>query len=120
MINEASQYGNVIVIINNDNWLRVKKGYVFMPQQERAEIIKNLKNVEHVYITNHKEKDADMSVCEALKIIKPEIFCNGGDRLSNNIPEVKVCEELGIKIIFNVGGNKIQSSSKLVEHAQIW
>ena len=31
MIRDASRYGDVMVIINSDDWLQRKKGYVFMP-----------------------------------------------------------------------------------------
>ena len=35
MILEASEFGDVIVIANSDDWLLRKKGYVFMPYEER-------------------------------------------------------------------------------------
>ncbi len=40
------------------------------------------------------------------------IFAKGGDRFSYEIPEAKVCERLGIKIVDSLG-KKIQSSSNL-------
>ena len=44
-----------------------------------------------------------------------DIFANGGDRKNTkDIPEYEICKENGIKMIFGVGGGKIQSSSKLV------
>ena len=46
------------------------------------------------------------------------MFVNGGDRTNSNTPEKKLCEELGIKMLWNVGGGKIQSSSDLVSSAQ--
>ena len=48
MIREASEWGDVIVAINSDDWLIRKKGYVFMPWEERAEIIGNIKGVDGV------------------------------------------------------------------------
>ena len=47
--------------------------------------------------------------------MRPHFFGNGGDRLSDNVPEVELCKELGIKMVFNLGGEKIQSSSDLVQ-----
>ena len=46
--------------------------------------------------------------------VKPDIFANGGDRKSDNVPEVALCDKLGIELRWNVGGEKIQSSSELV------
>ena len=42
MIRDAANLGNVIVIANSDDWLMRKKGYIFMPWKERAEILKNI------------------------------------------------------------------------------
>jgi cytidyltransferase-like protein len=109
-IQNAAQLGQLIVILNSDKWLIRKKGYAFMKWHERAEIIRGLKGVHDVVSVD----DGDGSVCEALKRIKPDIFANGGDRFADNIPEKKLCEDLGIEMVFNVGGDKYQSSSKLV------
>ncbi|HLC81518.1 MAG TPA: adenylyltransferase/cytidyltransferase family protein [Candidatus Nanoarchaeia archaeon] len=119
MFQEAKKAGDkLIVIINNDHWLRKKKGHEFMPQEERVEIIKALECVDEVILTNHSENPADMSVCESLRQIKPNIFANGGDRKEDNTPEHQVCAELGIKMIFNIGGGKIQSSSWLISRSK--
>lgn len=108
----------LVVILNNDNWLQTKKGFVFMPEKERAEIILSLPFVDKVYITKHKRQDSDMSVCGALKELRPAIFANGGDRKGKkDIPESKVCEDIGIKMAFNVGGGKVQSSSWMIRDA---
>ena len=42
MIQEASKYGHVVAIVNSDDWLMRKKGYIFMPFDERCEILKLL------------------------------------------------------------------------------
>ena len=49
-----------------------------------------------------------------LERLQPDAFANGGDRKTNNTPEMDVCERLGIEMLWNVGGGKIQSSSELV------
>lgn len=106
----------LVVILNNDNWLKQKKGYVFIPENERKEIIEAIKYVDEVVLTGHGKNTKDKSVCEELKKIRPDIFANGGDRKLDNIPEVPVCEKIGCKMIFNIGhGGKIQSSSWLVD-----
>lgn len=105
----------LIVILNNDNWLKKKKGFVFIPQNERKEILESIKWVDRVVLTKHGPNPKDMSVNEELKKIKPNIFANGGDRRRNNIPEVAVCNKINCKMVFNVGrGGKIQSSSWLL------
>ena len=114
MIREAASLGDVIVIANSDNWLERKKGYVFMPYVERREILFNIKGVVDVV----EALDEDNTVCESLRKIKPDVFANGGDRKSGNVPEYDVCAKLGIEMRFGVGGNdKPQSSSWLVAKA---
>lgn len=117
MFQEAKKLGDkLIVIINNDNWLMKKKGYVFMPQEERREIIEALECVDEAVLTGHEEDCEDMSVCADLKKVRPDIFANGGDRTKKNIPEIPVCKSINCKMIFSIGfGGKIQSSSWLLE-----
>lgn len=110
MIRAAASFGSVIVVANSDNWLYRKKGYNFMGFKERREILMAIKGVVDVIAVD----DKDGTVCEALRRIKPTYFANGGDRTSTNTPEKAVCEELEITMIWNVGGQKIQSSSELV------
>lgn len=118
LINEAKRLGNrLVVIVNNDNWLKQKKKYVFMNETDRVEIIKNLRSVDEVILTKHQKNPTDMSVYEELKEVRPDIFANGGDRKSDNIPEYQLCDELGIHMAFNIGGEKIRSSSELVRKA---
>ena len=113
MIQEASKHGHVTVIVNSDDWLMRKKGYIFMPFEERCEILRGFTSTSKTTFVD----DADGTVCEALRRIKPDYFANGGDRKTNNTPEMDVCEELGIEMLWGVGGGKIQSSSTLVNDA---
>lgn len=112
MILEASRYGKVIVILNSDDWLLRKKGYFFMPWKERKEIILSIKGVSDVISVD----DTDGTVCEALSRVTPKYFGNGGDRKEHNTPEGNLCKKLGIEMIWNLGGDKIQSSSDLVNN----
>ena len=115
MIAEAANHGDVIVIANSDAWLMRKKGYIFMTWEERQEILYNFKGVVDVL----EARDDDGSVCKTLRRLKPDIFANGGDRKDDNTPEVALCEELDIEMLWNMGGEKIQSSSELVaKHLQ--
>lgn len=117
LFQEAKALGDrLIVIINNDDWLTKKKGYVFISENERIEIIQSIRYVDEVILTNHVKNPADMSVCGMLEKIRPHIFANGGDRNQHNIPELDMCKKIGCDVIFNVGsGGKVQSSSWLLE-----
>ncbi len=125
MFNEAKKLGDeLIVILNNDNWLKKKKGYAFMHQDERKELIESFRAVDKVVFTKHEEDFVDRSVCHILEEIRPDIFAQGGDRdqkdantaSSSLNPEQELCNRLGIELAFNVGaGGKVQSSSWLVE-----
>ncbi len=117
MFQEAKKLGDkLVVILNNDHWLKAKKGYVFMPQTERKEIIEAIAGVDQVVLTRHPENPKDMSVCADLRRLRPTIFANGGDRHHANVPEVPVCASIGCEMIFNVGrSGKVQSSSWLLD-----
>ena len=124
LLNEAKKLGDhLVVILNNDHWLHAKKGFVFMPEKDRKEILESLVAVDAVQITSHVKNDPDRSVCRELLRLRPHIFANGGDRdredagrkSSSLNAEVILCERLGITTVFNVGkGGKVRSSSKLV------
>ena len=112
MILDASKHGDVIVVANSDDWLYRKKGFVFMEFEQRAEILASIKGVIKVSSVD----DSDATVCEAIRRLKPDIFANGGDRKRHNTPEQAVCEELGVEMLWGVGGEKkANSSSSLVE-----
>jgi D-beta-D-heptose 7-phosphate kinase/D-beta-D-heptose 1-phosphate adenosyltransferase len=114
MIREAAEYGHVIVLLNSDDWLIRKKGYKFMSFEERAFIIGSIKGV--VVVSN--VADSDETVCAGLRRFQPDYFANGGDRYKTNTPEMDVCEEIGITMLWNIGGGKVQSSSNLVSKAK--
>ena len=113
MFQEAKKLGDeLLVVINCDAWLAKKKGKNFMSSDDRAEIIKSFECVDHVHVLETDRND----VGEAIEIFKPAIFANGGDRRAEkDIPESEVCKKLGVKMIFNVGGGKIRSSSELLK-----
>ena len=90
MMKEAANHGKLTVIINSDDWLKRKKGYVFMPFEERAELISELSCVNNVVMA----KDDDRTVCESLRELQPDIFANGGDRGRGTTPEARLCKWL--------------------------
>ena len=106
---------HLIVGVNSDKWLIEKKGYFFMPLEDRLEIIKNLRIVDEVITFNDSDGSACDAIANCLKQFKKVIFLNGGDRKKNNIPEIiKYKKDPRLEFIFEVGGsNKINSSSFL-------
>jgi len=116
LIQDAKKLGDkLVVILNNDNWLKKKKGQIFMHQNERKEILESIEGVDEVILTDHKTNPKDMSVCKELMKVKPNIFANGGDKTSTNILEAPACKKIGCEMVFNIGqGGKIQSSSWLL------
>ena len=90
--------------------LNRKKKKSFMNEYERLNIIRSLKCVDSAILSI----DKDRTVIETLKIIKPDIFTNGGDQNNSTIPEIKICSELGIELVDGLGDKK-QSSSWLIK-----
>ena len=112
MIRHAAQYGDVIIIANSDDWLFRKKGFVFMEYERRIEILNAIKGV----ILVDSVDDSDGTVCEAIRRLKPTYFANGGDRGRSNTPEQAVCDELGVQLLWGIGGEeKLDSSSELAK-----
>ena len=114
-LNMAKTLGDtLVVIINNDEQAKLKKGESFMNERDRLEIVYNLECVDEVLLSD----DTDKSVSKSLRLVsqfKPMaelIFAKGGDRTFGEVPEVKTCEELGIEMVDNLG-KKIRSSSDL-------
>ena len=106
----------LFVIINNDYQIQLKGTKIFMLEDERVTIIKELKVVDHVYLSVDKSRD----VISTIKIISKELsdkyilhFGNGGDQNNSTIPEAEICKQLNIKLIDGLG-EKIQSSSWLI------
>lgn len=119
-IQEARKLGDrLVVILSRDDQL-VEKGNkpngTFYPSiEDRIAIIKELMSVDEVFIN----VDTDGTCTESLKRVRPQIFAKGGGYNINNLPkrEVTVCEELGIRLVFDVGATKVTSSSQLVKKA---
>ena len=109
--NKANEFGENIhvAVVNGDWFLSQKKGKPFIPLNDRCEIVSALYCVDIVIGLNIIN---DMTVNKALKIIKPKYFAKGGDRTNiENIPEWQTCQELGIKILTEIGLGKKWSSS---------
>ncbi len=102
-----------VIIANGDGFLNSKKGFVFMPEPERIEILHAFKGVDHVV----SWYDGTQNCIGAIEKIKPDIFTKGGDRSARDrIPEAEICDKVGCKSLYGGGGiEKVQSSSWLTK-----
>lgn len=110
--------------VNSDEWLKRKKGYSFMSQNERFDIVSAITGVQGLLMFN----DDDDTACDAIKtliyIIEKDhkledyeiLFMNGGDRNATNIPEAEAFKaNPKVFFLYGVGGtDKKNSSSHLV------
>ena len=117
---EAKKLGDhLVVALNSDDWLQRKKGNLFMPFTERQIVVSNIKAVDEVIGFEDDEAGSCSLALEKIKLKFPSdeiIFCNGGDRSSDNIPEMSV---EGITFRFSIGGdNKMNSSSAILKEWQ--
>ena len=107
------------MIVNNDHQARLKTGKeeVFQDENFRIKVVAALRVVDCVMLA----LDKDGSVCESIREVVGKIrgengsevkiiFGKGGDRFSGNIPEVQVCEELGVEIRDGLGVKTHHSS----------
>jgi cytidyltransferase-like protein len=115
MLEEARRLGDrLIVIVNNDEQVKLKGSVPFMQEFERYDIIRALKCVDSAMVSI----DTDRTVRESLKAIgKFDIFAKGGDSTFENVPELEVCQAAGAELMIGIGGGKIQSSSWLLRPA---
>ena len=111
---EAKKIGDkLLVILTRDDQLIAKKGYFFMPYEERREILENIVGVDRVV----PNVDDGITSNQSLEYYRPDAFAKGGDRTEDNMPEIEklTCQKIGCRIVYGVGGGKIQSSSSLVK-----
>jgi len=115
-ITEARKLGGyLVVIVNSDKQAAMKSTPVVVNEKSREYIVRNIRGVDETIIAI----DEDGTVSKTLEIVRPSIFCNGGDRKPTSAPskEQETCQRLGIKMIYNVGGEKSDSSSSILQRA---
>tara|TARA_R100000005_G_C4965577_1_gene180528 strand:+ start:210 stop:659 length:450 start_codon:yes stop_codon:yes gene_type:complete len=126
-ISAARNLGDfLIVIVNNDKQVEIKGSVPFMNQDDRLRIIRNIKGVDRAVMAI----DEDGSVCQTIReefkrlqndpFFEEMVFANGGDRKEGGVPEDVLEEELGVRMIYNAGGDKVQSSSNLIKKAEVF
>jgi len=120
-INDSAEIGDIlVVIVNDDDFLKSKKGKPFMPLEHRCQIVSMIKGVD--YVVPYHAPFGDTTVIGALEAIQPTAFTKGGDRKDkSSIPEWDICQELNINLILGVGMEKRWSSSNyLQEWGKFW
>ena len=107
---EAKKLGDwLVVIVNTDEWLIKKKGFFVLPLLERLRLIEEYPFVNQTVVCI----DRDDTVAETLRLVRPNIFAKGGDRISSNMPqkEIDVCKEIGCEVRYGVDRGVIKSST---------
>jgi bifunctional ADP-heptose synthase (sugar kinase/adenylyltransferase) len=117
---ETYKHASLVVVVNGDDFLRIKKGRAFMPLKVRSQIVSAISGVSIVVPFNPSDPK-DMTVCEALAALNPDAFAKGGDRTGiENIPEWATCQEHGIEVVTGCGDEKHWSSSRFLEDFADW
>ncbi len=110
-LEKAKELGDyLVVIVNSDKQRELKRSKEFMNEDERMLIVSALRCVDEVVLSI----DEDTTVCNSLRLIQPDIFAKGGDRTIDEIPESRVCNEIGARMVDGLG-DKVQSSSWLLK-----
>ena len=109
------------VIVNNDHQVGIKGSKQFMDDNARLRIVRALRCVDKAMISVDEDSTVVRSISKIHKRYADDpfmpglYFMNGGDRKTYNTPEAQVCEELGIHLLYSVGGGKTESSSTLLQ-----
>lgn len=111
--------GKLLVIVNNDAQSCMKKGYTFMPEEERVRIVASLRDVDEVVLSVDRDRTVNATLAMLIadgRLGPHAAFCNAGDQTNEGVPERALCEAHGVRMVDGLGG-KIQSSSWLIEGA---
>jgi len=116
LIQEASNHGDVVVLLNSDNWLKKKKGKAFLSFNERKIIMNALKKVIDVIEFDDSDKTCINGIEKAIKKYPDNkiIFANGGDRNNKTTPEIEFCNKNNVRTIWGIGGSNKTNSSSLI------
>lgn len=96
-LQESKKQGDVLVVyLNSDASVKRLKGESrpLNNEADRAEVLAALECVDYVVIF---EEDTP---CNLIEIAKPDIHTKGGDYNPENLPETKVIQENGGKLVF--------------------
>ena len=117
----AAAGDKLAVIVNNNTQQELKKGKVILDEQDRLRIVQALRVVDDAMVAI----DTDGAVSASIEAFAKKysdhkiIFGNGGDRNpdADMPPETAVCEQYGIEMIFDMGGNEKRDSSTRINQA---
>ena len=116
LINDANKYGDVVVLLNSDAWLRNKKGKEFLSFDERKIIMQNIKGVLDVLDFDDSDQSCVDGILKAKNLFQNKIikFANGGDRNDETTPETAFCNQNNIEALWGIGGNDKSNSSSWI------
>lgn len=95
-LREAKKLGDVLIVgLNSDDSVRKLKGKdrPYISEMERAEILASLECVDYVTIFSEIRPD------NLIKIVKPNFHVKGGDYKATQLPERKLVQILGGKVV---------------------
>ena len=120
LIQEAANYGDVVVLLNSDEWLSAKKGKEFLQYKEREIIMGSIKKVIDVISFDDSDTTCIDGIRKGInKYPNRKIkFANGGDRNKTTTPnkETIFCNQNNVEILWSVGGkHKANSSSWILK-----
>ena len=105
--------GKVIVAVNSDASVRTLKGNgrPRVPDQERAEILAALSDVDAVVIFDSPD------VRELIRLIRPDVHAKGTDYTAENVPERDVVIDCGGRVEI-VGDPKDHSTTEFLSRGE--
>jgi D-beta-D-heptose 7-phosphate kinase/D-beta-D-heptose 1-phosphate adenosyltransferase len=115
-LRSARAIGDELVVgINSDAWLVRKKGKAFLPFEERMAILSECRSVDHIAEFNDDDGSAKNLIRTTLELFPDAeiVFANGGDRTSENIPEMDI-QDPRLSFQFGVGGEDKKNSSSWI------
>ena len=111
----------LFVIVNNDHQVALKGSKQFMDEDARLRIVRSLYCVQKAMVSVDTDESVVRSIAQVHKryaddpFITGIYFMNGGDRKEGNTPESEFCQQNDIHLLYNIGGNKTESSSTLLQ-----
>lgn len=116
MIQSARDLAALVVVgVNSDDWLRRNRGAANMPFEDRREIVASIRGVTSAVGFDDAD-DTARNLIRMVHTMSPGAkiaFGNGGDRTALNVPEVDLCTELGVDLVWGLGGQRVEASSEL-------
>lgn len=114
-LSQAKALGDVLIIaLNTDESVKKLKGPTrpLNHEQDRAEVLSSLNMVDYVVLFNEETPS------ELLSRIKPDIHVKGGDYDIDTLPEAKIIQDAGGKIVF-IPFVEGKSTTKIIKKAQM-